>query len=198
MKVTKTYSIEESIYSAFDSLTTEKNINKSSAIEEYIRKFLKDNDMDFIDKLYCLKTDPDRMVTVVSQDTTYYFLNDGSKMQKILFLHLFKECDIINPNEFFKKSTPILEGIAEKIKSIDESKVSYFDGQEGRSFKSKVSDLTNKGTLDKLLDQLADRSYPEDKFEIKREQKDILNEINNKNDKNNDFSPSSFHDFILP
>ena len=68
MKIQKTYSIEESIYNAFDSLTNEKNINKSLFIEEYIKKFLKDNDMDFVDKLYYLREKPDHIVRVTSQE----------------------------------------------------------------------------------------------------------------------------------
>ena len=123
MKTTKSYSIEESIYNAFDSLTTEKNINKSSFFEEVIRKFLKDNDMDFVDKLYSLKTNPGHVVTVVSQDSTYYILNDGSRIQKILFMQIFKECDAVDPEKFFNKTNPFLEKIVEKIKNIDESKI---------------------------------------------------------------------------
>ena len=126
MKTTKTYSIEESIYKAFDSLTTERNINKSSFIEDSIKKFLKDNNMDFIDKIYSLKDNPNHMVTVVSQDQTYYFLDDGSKIQKILFMQIFKESETIKPDEFFSKSAPILENIVEKIKKIDESKVNDY------------------------------------------------------------------------
>lgn len=42
MKMTKTYSIEESLYNIFDSLTSEKNINKSSFFEDAIKKYIKD------------------------------------------------------------------------------------------------------------------------------------------------------------
>lgn len=126
MKTTKTYSIEESIYRAFDSLTTDRNINKSSFIEDCIKNFLKENDMDFVDKLYSLKENPAHTVTVLSQDLSFYFLSDGSKMQKILFMQCFKECAPINPDEFFSKSTPIFENLVEKIKKIDDSKVDDF------------------------------------------------------------------------
>jgi hypothetical protein len=120
MKTTKTYSIEESIYKAFDTLTTAKNINKSSFIEDYIKKFLKDNDMDYVDKLYSLKENPNHVVTVISQDNIYYFLDDGSKIQKILFMQIFKESESINPTEFFKKSEPILEKLGEDIKNLND------------------------------------------------------------------------------
>ena len=139
MKVTKTYSIEESIYNAFDSLATDRKINKSSFIEDIIKKFLKDNDMDFVDKLYSLKTAPSHIVTVVSQDTTYYFLNDGSKIQKILFMQIFKECEAVNPTEFFNKYTTIFENLGEKIKSIDETTVDDY--------------TKSNGTLDSVLDK---------------------------------------------
>ena len=117
MKVTKTYSIESSVYSAFEALANEKNINKSSFIEETIKKFLKDNDVDYIDKLYSLKSNPNHTVSVISQDPTYYFLSDGSRIQKILFMQVFKESESINPNNFLNPPK-VLEEIAEKLKNI--------------------------------------------------------------------------------
>lgn len=117
MKLTKTYSVDESIYLAFETLTNEKNINKSSFIEEAIKKFLKDNDVDYIDKLYSLKSNPSHTVTVISQDPTYYFLSDGSRIQKILFMQVFKESDSVNPHDFLNPPK-VLEDIAEKIKNI--------------------------------------------------------------------------------
>ena len=104
MKVTKTYSIEESIYNAFDYLTTEKKINKSSFIEDLIRKYLKDNDMDFIDKLYFLKSNPEHVVSVVSQDASFYQLNDGSRINKILFMTIFDEVTPVEPDAFLNSS----------------------------------------------------------------------------------------------
>jgi uncharacterized protein (UPF0297 family) len=136
MKVTKTYSIEESIYNAFDSLTTERKINKSSFIEDIIKKFLKDNDMDFVDKLYSLKDNPNHIVTVTSQDNIFYYLSDGSKIQKILFMQIFKECEAVNPKEFFNKYTNIFENLADKIKSIDETKVEDIPKSSPSSFES--------------------------------------------------------------
>ena len=123
MKIRQTYSIEESIFNAFDSLTSERNINKSSFIEEGIRKFLKENDMDFIDKLYCLKTNQNHIVTVISQDKSYYTLDDGSKIQKILFMQIFEEIAPVKPEDFFEKSSKHIENIIEKIKGIDETKI---------------------------------------------------------------------------
>jgi hypothetical protein len=129
MKTTKTYSIDEAIYNAFDSLTSQKNINKSSFIEECIKKFLKENDIDFIDKLYVLKDDPTTVVTVISQDSTYYFLDNGSKIQKILFMQIFKEHEYVDPNSFFSKSDNVLKDLGDKIKQIDVSKVGSFDSR---------------------------------------------------------------------
>lgn len=156
MKTTKTYSIEESIYSAFDSLTSDRNINKSSFIEESIRKFLKDNDMDFIDKLYCLKTNPDHIVTVISQDKVYYNLNDGSKIQKILFMQIFTEIIPVKPEDFFKKSVPIIENIVKKIKNIDETKIPNVSGPNE---KLKMDYLEKLSKTDK---DLIDSSFFED------------------------------------
>lgn len=100
-KITKTYSIEESIYSAFDFLTTEKNINKSSFIEDLINKYLKDNNLEIVDKTYALKSDKNHIVTVLAQDESYYSLSDGSKIRKKLFMHTFTPIDSINPETFF-------------------------------------------------------------------------------------------------
>ena len=163
MKIQRSYTIEESIYNAFDSLTTEKNINKSSFIEDSIKKYLKDNDMDFIDKLFALRANPSHTVTVTSQDLSFYFLSDGSKMQKILFMQIFKECDIVNPNEFFNKSNPALENIVEKIKNIDESKINEYPN--------------SPASLDSFFNNVKNGFY--ENYGLKREQVDILNEINN-------------------
>ena len=127
MKVTKTYSIEESIYNAFDYLTTEKKINKSSFIEDLIRKYLKDNDMDFIDKLYFLKSNPEHVVSVVSQDASFYQLNDGSRINKILFMTIFDEVTPVEPDAFLNSSNKVFEEITQKIKNIDFNKENEFD-----------------------------------------------------------------------
>lgn len=169
-KVTKTYSIEESIYNAFDSLATDRKINKSSFIEDIIKKFLKDNDMDFVDKLYSLKTNPSHIVTVASQDTTYYFLNDGSKIQKILFMQIFKECEAVNPTEFFNKYTSVFEKLGEHIKSIDETKI------------PEISE--KRGTLESLFNQMDEfkdsqrSNFKNVREEIKQQEINELNDIN--------------------
>ena len=125
MKITKTYSIDENIYKVFDQLTNQKNINKSSFIEDHIKKFVSDNGFDFVDKIYYLRSDPRHTVTVVSQDNIYFQLSDGSKISKILFMQMFKEVETVNPNEFF--NVPALNKLAESIKSLDLSKMK-FDG----------------------------------------------------------------------
>ncbi len=178
MKTTKTYSIEESIYRAFDSLTTEKNINKSSFIEDIIKKFLKDNDMDYIDKLYSLRADPSRVVTVISQDSTYYTLDDGSKIQKVLFMLIFKECEPINPNEFFNKSNTIFEKLAEDIKKIDASKIdtNIKINEEFKEFN--VNNVTS--IFDNMKKDSAIWEPYRFKTECMRDQVDLLYRINDK------------------
>ena len=123
MKTTKTYSIEESLFAAFDLLATERNINKSSFIEDLIKKYLKDNDMEFVDRVYESKFNPGSVVNVLTQDSTYYILSDGSKIQKILFMQNFKEVEGVQPSEFFKKSDEyIAKNLVEQIKNIDVEK----------------------------------------------------------------------------
>ena len=118
MKVTKTYSIEENIYNAFDNLTNEKNINKSSFFEEVIKKYLKDNDLDFIDKLYFLKSNPEHIVSVVAKDSFFYQLSDGSRINRILFGSIFDEVTPVEPEPFFNSTNKVFEDLTEKIKKI--------------------------------------------------------------------------------
>ena len=103
-KITKTYSVDQKIYEAFDQVADSKNINKSSFIENCINKFLDDNDMGHVDKVYVSRVDPKYSVTIKRQDDTSYYLNDGSKMSKILFMQTFKEVEQVNPNEFFNNT----------------------------------------------------------------------------------------------
>lgn len=103
-KITKTYSVDQKIYEAFDNITEEKNINKSSFIEGCINKFLDENNMGHVDKVYISRVDPKYSVTIKRQDDTFYFLSDGSKISKILFMQTFKEVDQVDPNEFFNNS----------------------------------------------------------------------------------------------
>ena len=103
-KITKTYSVDQKIYEAFDNITDEKNINKSSFIENCINKFLNENDSGFIDKVYVLKTNPSYSAVIRRKDDTFYYLNDGSKIPIILFMQMYKEVDQVNPKEFFDNS----------------------------------------------------------------------------------------------
>lgn len=109
-KITKTYSVDQKIYEAFDNITEEKNINKSSFIENCINKFLDENNMGYIDKVYVSKVDPNYGVTIKRKDDTFYYLSDGSKISIILFMQTFKEVEQVDPNEFFnnKKVNDIL------------------------------------------------------------------------------------------
>jgi hypothetical protein len=108
-KITKTYSIDEKIYEAFEQAADDNNINKSSFIEGCINKYLEDNNRGFVDKVYILKTNPSYSVTIRRKDDTFYYLNDGSKIPIILFMQMYKEVDAdsikMNPNEFFKNPT---------------------------------------------------------------------------------------------
>ena len=103
-KITKTYSIDDKIYEAFDQVAEEKNINKSSFIEGCINKYINDNNKWGVDKVYVLKTDPKYGVTIKRSDDTFHYLNDGSKIPIILFMQMYKEVEQVNPNEFFNNS----------------------------------------------------------------------------------------------
>ena len=98
-KTTKTYSVDQKIFETFDNLTEEKNINKSSFIENCINKFIDDNNMGFIDKKYVLKTNSNYVVSIKRKDDTFYYLNDGSKIPIILFMQMYKETDQLDFNE---------------------------------------------------------------------------------------------------
>ena len=95
-KITKTYSINDKIYEAFEQVSDEKNINKSSFIEGCINKYLEDNNRYGVNKKYVLKTDPNYKVSINRQDDTFYYLSDGSKMPIILFMQMYKEIEQVN------------------------------------------------------------------------------------------------------
>jgi len=103
-KITKTYSVDKKIYEAFDNLAEQKNINKSSFIEGCINKFLDDNEMGHVDKVYVSRVDPKYSVTIRKQDDTFYYLSDGSKISKILFMQTFKEVEQVDPEKFFNNT----------------------------------------------------------------------------------------------
>lgn len=148
MKVTKTYSIEKSVYDLFDSITSEKNINKSSFIVNCIKKFLNENGIDFLDKQYVLRTNQDHIVTVISEDDTYCTLSDGSKIQKILFMQLFIEFNGIDPEDFFSKSNEAINDAVEKIKKMDSS------DEILNKLNNEILDKSKRGTLEDLIDKL--------------------------------------------
>ena len=66
--------------------------------------------------------DENNIVEVVTQDDTYYTLSDGSKIQQILFMHMFKEYKGVEPEDFFKSETAEKWGINNLPKTEKESK----------------------------------------------------------------------------
>lgn len=118
MKITKTYSIEQTIFDAFDRLTNEKNINKSSFIEKSIKNFLKENGEDFIDyvdKVYSLRGDETHVVSVISQESNYYVLDNGCKIPKILFYQMYKELESVDPESFFNNTIEVYKNIVDSL-----------------------------------------------------------------------------------
>jgi len=131
-KITKTYSIDKKVYEAFDQVADENNINKSSFIEGCINKYLDDNRMGFVDKVYVLKTNPDYGVKIKRQDDTFYYLSDDSKIPIILFMQMYKEVEQVNPKEFFNSNlddrlTVVVNG--EKQSLGDFKKTGYEDAE---------------------------------------------------------------------
>lgn len=103
-KITKTYSIDEKIYEAFDQVADQNNINKSSFIEGCINKYLTENNKSFVNKVYILKSNPEYTASIIAQDDTFYYLKDGSKIPIILFMQMYKEVDEVDANKFFTES----------------------------------------------------------------------------------------------
>lgn len=112
-KITKTYSVDQKIYEAFDQVSEEKNINKSSFIEGCINKFLDDNSMGHVDKVYISRVDPKYAVTIKRQDNTFYYLSDGSKMPIILFMQTFKE--VMPDVEYQVASNEVKDVLSKKV-----------------------------------------------------------------------------------
>lgn len=129
-KITKTYSIDQKIYEAFEQVADEKNINKSSFIENCINRYLDDNNMGFVDKVYVLKTDPKYGVKIKRQDDTFYYLNDGSKIPIILFMQMYKEVDQVDPKEFFNNT--LADRLVIKVNGENQSlkKTGYEDSEK--------------------------------------------------------------------
>ena len=113
-KITKTYSVDQKIYEAFDNITEEKSINKSSFIEGCINKFLDENNMGHVDKVYVSRVDPGYAVTIKRKDDTFYYLSDGSKISIIFFMQTFKEVEQVEPNEFFNGSGSVIKDFLSK------------------------------------------------------------------------------------
>lgn len=172
MKVTKTYSIEESLYNTFDSITSEKNINKSSFFEDAIKKYIKDNDLDTINKQYVSKSDPNNIVTVINQDQTYYILDDGSKIQRILFLHLFKPFSGVDPNKFFNDNN-VIDNIIEQIKDIDTSNI--VDYSSPNVLTHKILDYKTLGVFN--LSKSDKKSFEEKEEEKEEKENDEINKV---------------------
>ena len=111
MKVPKSFSIEEEIYKSFETLTNRLNVNKSSIVEDKIKEYLKDNGISDY-RTYYLISNTQYEVNIVSQDNTFIFLSDGSKMLKTIFETTFKpveKMDPVDPLSFFKNSPLIIK-----------------------------------------------------------------------------------------
>jgi len=128
-KITKTYSVDQKIYEAFDQVADEKSINKSSFIEGCINKFLDENERGDTSKVYESRIDSNYTVTIRKEDDTFYYLNDGSKISKILFMQTFKEMEQIDPKQFFNNT--IEDRLSLKVNGENQSlKKTGFDGYE--------------------------------------------------------------------
>jgi len=128
-KITKTYSIDQKIYEAFNQVAGEKNINKSSFIEGCINNYLGENNMGHVDKVYVSRVDPKYAVTIRKEDDTFYYLSDGSKISKILFMQTFKEVDQVDPEKFFDNT--LADRLTVKVSGENQSlKKTGFDGYE--------------------------------------------------------------------
>ena len=128
-KITKTYSVDQKIYEAFDQVADEKSINKSSFIEGCINKFLDENERGDTSKVYESRIDSNYTVAIRKEDDTFYYLNDGSKISKILFMQTFKEMEQIDPKQFFNNT--IEDRLSLKVNGENQSlKKTGFDGYE--------------------------------------------------------------------
>jgi len=123
MKTIKTYSIDETLYNAFDTLATEKNINKSSFFEDAIKKYLKENNLEIVGEDYRLKTNDAYIVTILSQNDKMCNLSNGDKIQRGLFYDLFMPVDGVDPDEFFGRSNKVLEEVFSKVKTLNPDEV---------------------------------------------------------------------------
>jgi len=141
MKTIKTYSIDETLYDAFDTLASEKNINKSSFFEDAIKKYLKENNLEIVGEDYRLKTNDAYIVTILSQNDKICNLSSGDKIQRRLFYDLFMPVDGVNPEEFFGSNNKVLEDVFNKVKKLNPDDVGDINCVPTNEFYSK--DLFN-------------------------------------------------------
>lgn len=107
-KITKTYSIDEGTYRLFEQACKKNNINKSSYIENCIKKYLRDNLGYDDEELYYLRENENYVVTITDRDDTYFQLSDGSTIPQILFYQTFKQVEKVDPERFFGvNKTPV-------------------------------------------------------------------------------------------
>lgn len=95
MKTTKTYSIDEEIYTSFDKLTEKLNANKSSIIEDRIVEYLKENKVPS-HSTYALELNPNYEVTIENQDENFTYLSDDTKIPNPVFKQIYKKVEKIS------------------------------------------------------------------------------------------------------
>ena len=138
-KITKTYSIQESIYKRFDELCKDKNINRSRFIETKINEFIIENWTSSLEGVYSfMGTEQYVKVTKVEIDDgiSYVILSNGNKLNLDDFEKIYTE-KMVDPNEFFtgKKERDIFnknqDSIDEYLKTdrIDDA-VNFIDNKE--------------------------------------------------------------------
>jgi metal-responsive CopG/Arc/MetJ family transcriptional regulator len=88
-KITKTYSIDQKIYETFNQITEQKNINKSSFIEKCINNYINENKSVEFGNMYKSKYDENYRVSISSEDNNFYYLSNGSRIEKNLFKMTF-------------------------------------------------------------------------------------------------------------
>lgn len=93
MKVSKTYSIEHTLFEKFDEICKRKDINRSQWMEEQIKAFVA-KEMTFDAKFYKLKLDNhNNYVSVKERKDNFVIMSNGNQIDVFDFDKIYEEVD---------------------------------------------------------------------------------------------------------
>jgi len=92
-KITRTFSIESDMFSKFEDICKNKELNKSKVLQDCIKSFVIDN-FEIKNKSFQLKDDDSyEPVTILSKEDNMFHLSDGNILNIVTFEKIYEEID---------------------------------------------------------------------------------------------------------